>query len=62
MQPRLYFIGKVLLGVMLTAFCMSVLRQSATLAGPSKVQLSISESEPFSNVQVGGDFFCSYGW
>lgn len=36
MQPRLYFVGKVLLGVILTAFCMSVLRQSATLAGPSK--------------------------
>ncbi|KAG0569368.1 hypothetical protein KC19_6G085600 [Ceratodon purpureus] len=36
MQPRLYFVGKVLLAVLFTAFCMSALRQTSSLAGPSK--------------------------
>lgn len=36
MQPRLYFVAKVVLAVALTAFCMSALRQSASLVGPSK--------------------------
>ncbi|KAG0625593.1 hypothetical protein M758_2G067000 [Ceratodon purpureus] len=36
MKPRLYFVGKVVLAALLTAFCMSALRQSASLMGSNK--------------------------
>lgn len=42
MQPRLYFVAKVVLAALLTAFCMSALRRSGTLDGRNKVQPCVS--------------------